>query len=118
MVFPKQPESRRSARRNISPLLSNIILNELDKELEMRGLHFTRYADDVLIVVKSEAEREKSHELDNLMDRKKTRVESKYDETKISKPSGVKISRNELLQRKKKSAMETDSTQRICQGIE
>lgn len=30
---------------NLSPLLSNIILNELDKELEARGLHFTRYAD-------------------------------------------------------------------------
>ncbi len=30
---------------NLSPLLSNIILNELDKELESRGLHFTRYAD-------------------------------------------------------------------------
>jgi retron-type reverse transcriptase len=33
----------------------NIILNELDKELEARGLHYTRYADDVIIVVKSEA---------------------------------------------------------------
>ncbi len=38
----------------LSPLLSNIILNKLDKELEARGLHFTRYADDVLIYVKSE----------------------------------------------------------------
>ena len=40
---------------NLSPLLSNIMLNELDKELESRGLHFTRYADDVVIVVKSKA---------------------------------------------------------------
>ncbi|WP_413228444.1 group II intron reverse transcriptase/maturase [Clostridium sp. CS001] len=31
---------------NLSPLLSNIMLNELDKELENRGLHFCRYADD------------------------------------------------------------------------
>ena len=31
------------------------MLNELDKELEARGLHFTRYADDCVIVVKSEA---------------------------------------------------------------
>jgi group II intron reverse transcriptase/maturase len=31
---------------NLSPLLSNIILNELDKELEARGLNFVRYADD------------------------------------------------------------------------
>ena len=40
---------------NLSPLLSNIMLNELDKELERRELRFTRYADDCVIVVKSEA---------------------------------------------------------------
>jgi RNA-directed DNA polymerase len=39
---------------NLSPLLSNIMLNELDKELEGRGLRFVRYADDALIFVKSE----------------------------------------------------------------
>lgn len=38
---------------NLSPLLSNIILNELDKELEARGLRFTRYADDCIILVGS-----------------------------------------------------------------
>ena len=37
----------------LSPLLSNIILNELDKELEGRGLHFVRYADDCSIFLKS-----------------------------------------------------------------
>jgi retron-type reverse transcriptase len=31
---------------NLSPLLSNIMLNELDKELGTRGLRFVRYADD------------------------------------------------------------------------
>ncbi|MGW6383823.1 group II intron reverse transcriptase/maturase, partial [Peribacillus butanolivorans] len=39
---------------NLSPLLSNIMLNELDKELESRGLPFVRYADDALIFVKTE----------------------------------------------------------------
>ncbi|AHA72213.1 reverse transcriptase/maturase [Bacillus thuringiensis YBT-1518] len=39
---------------NLSPLLSNIMLNELDKELESRELQFVRYADDALIFVKSE----------------------------------------------------------------
>src|SRR5699024_10816306 len=39
---------------NLSPLLSNIMLNELDKELEKRGLRFVRYADDCIIMVKSE----------------------------------------------------------------
>ena len=38
----------------LSPLLSNIYLDGLDKELESRGLHFCRYADDSLIMVKTE----------------------------------------------------------------
>jgi len=38
----------------LSPLLANIYLDELDKELERRGLSFCRYADDVVIFVKSE----------------------------------------------------------------
>ena len=37
----------------LSPLLSNIVLDELDKELESRGHHFCRYADDCNIYVKS-----------------------------------------------------------------
>ena len=37
----------------LSPLLSNIMLNELDKELEHRGHRFVRYADDLLIFTKS-----------------------------------------------------------------
>ena len=40
---------------NLSPLLSNIMLNELDRELESRGLHFVRYADDCVITVGSSA---------------------------------------------------------------
>ncbi|MCP4605335.1 MAG: group II intron reverse transcriptase/maturase [Proteobacteria bacterium] len=39
----------------LSPLLSNILLDELDKELEARGHRFCRYADDVSVFVKSEA---------------------------------------------------------------
>jgi len=39
----------------LSPLLSNILLNELDKELERRGHRYVRYADDFSIYVKSEA---------------------------------------------------------------
>ena len=37
----------------LSPLLSNIVLDELDKELEKRGLRFVRYADDCVIFVRS-----------------------------------------------------------------
>lgn len=38
----------------LSPILSNIYLDKFDKELEQRGLHFVRYADDSNIFVKSE----------------------------------------------------------------
>jgi RNA-directed DNA polymerase len=37
----------------LSPLLSNILLDELDKELERRGNRFARYADDITLLVKS-----------------------------------------------------------------
>ena len=40
---------------NLSPLLSNVMLNELDKELEKRGLRYVRYADDCVIAVGSSA---------------------------------------------------------------
>src|SRR5438270_7663871 len=38
----------------LSPLLSNLVLNELDRELERRGHRFVRYADDSNIYVRSE----------------------------------------------------------------
>jgi RNA-directed DNA polymerase len=37
----------------LSPLLVNILLDDLDKELESRGHRFVRYADDLLILVRS-----------------------------------------------------------------
>jgi group II intron reverse transcriptase/maturase len=39
----------------LSPLLSNILLNELDKELERQGLRYVRYADDFSIYTKTKA---------------------------------------------------------------
>jgi RNA-directed DNA polymerase len=38
----------------LSPLLANILLDDLDRELECRGLRFARYADDLLILVNSQ----------------------------------------------------------------
>nr|WP_282775726.1 reverse transcriptase domain-containing protein [Phaeodactylibacter xiamenensis] len=43
----------------LSPLLSNIVLDELDKELERRGHCFVRYADDVIVLVGSERSAER-----------------------------------------------------------
>jgi RNA-directed DNA polymerase len=56
----QRPDGRREARRQgtpqggpLSPLLANIYLDPLDKELEQRGLSFVRYADDIAIFVAS-----------------------------------------------------------------
>lgn len=55
MVRHKFEESRDGVPQGgpLSPILSNILLNELDKELAARGHPFVRYADDCLILVKS-----------------------------------------------------------------
>lgn len=60
MRAPIQIEGKLHKRRKgvpqgspLSPLLSNILLHELDKELENRGLHYVRYADDFSIYVRS-----------------------------------------------------------------
>ena len=44
----------------LSPLLSNIMLNELDKEIENRGHRFVRYADDMVILCKSKRSSERT----------------------------------------------------------
>jgi group II intron reverse transcriptase/maturase len=49
----------------LSPLLSNIMLNELDRELERRGHRFVRYADDCMIFCKSRKSAERT--LDNIV---------------------------------------------------
>jgi len=49
----------------LSPLLSNIMLNELDVELERRGHRFVRYADDMIILCKSK--RSSQRTLENIL---------------------------------------------------
>ena len=46
----------------LSPLLSNVMLNELDKELGRRGLPFVRYADDSMIFCHSKRAAERVRE--------------------------------------------------------
>jgi RNA-directed DNA polymerase len=48
-----KPEKGTPQGSPLSPLLSNIILNELDQELEKRNHKFVRYADDFIILVKT-----------------------------------------------------------------
>ncbi len=46
----------------LSPLLANYVLDELDKELEERGLRFVRYADDANVYVRSERAAQRAFE--------------------------------------------------------
>ena len=53
VFIPKPDGSQRPLGGPLSPLLANITLDPLDKEIERRGHRFARYADDVLVMVKS-----------------------------------------------------------------
>lgn len=75
---------------NLSPLLSNIMLNELDKELEKRGLRFTRYADDCIIVVQSEKAANRVMESITKFIEKKLGLKVNIEKSKIARPNQVK----------------------------
>lgn len=75
---------------NLSPLLSNIILNELDKELEARGLHFTRYADDCIILVGSSKAADRVMENVSKFIEKKLGLKVNMTKSKVSKPNDIK----------------------------
>ena len=75
---------------NLSPLLSNIMLNELDKELEKRGLKFTRYADDCIIVVKSEKAANRVMESITKFIEKKLGLKVNAEKSKIARPHQIK----------------------------
>lgn len=75
---------------NLSPLLSNIMLNELDKELEQRGLHFVRYADDCIITVGSKAAANRvMHSITGWIERK-LRLKVNATKSKVTTPSKLK----------------------------
>lgn len=76
---------------NLSPLLSNIMLNELDKELESRGLQFVRYADDALIFVKSEKAANRVMESIVRFIEKKLGLIVNGEKSKISRPKDLKF---------------------------
>lgn len=75
---------------NLSPLLSNIMLNELDKELEKRGINFVRYADDCLIMVKSEKAANRVMESITTFITKKLGLKVNLEKSKIARPNQIK----------------------------
>ena len=75
---------------NLSPLLSNIMLNELDKELEKRGLRFVRYADDCLIMVRSEKAANHVMESVTRYIENKLGLKVNVEKSKVARPNEIK----------------------------
>jgi RNA-directed DNA polymerase len=71
----------------LSPLLSNVVLDELDKELEKRGHSYVRYADDCSIYVKSEAAAKRVAESIIKYIEEKLQLKVNREKTKISRPN-------------------------------
>lgn len=76
---------------NLSPLLSNIMLNELDKELEARGLNFVRYADDCNIFVGSEKAAIRVMESITTFIERKLGLIVNATKSKIARPNNIKF---------------------------
>jgi RNA-directed DNA polymerase len=75
----------------LSPLLANILLDELDKELEERGHKFVRYADDINIYVKTKKAAERVKEGISGYLEKKLKLRVNKEKTKVKTPTGTKI---------------------------
>ena len=75
----------------LSPILSNLLLDELDKELERRGLRYVRYADDVSIYVRSKRSSER------VLNSVRTYIENKLllkvnkEKSQVSRPGKSKL---------------------------
>ncbi len=75
----------------LSPLLSNIVLDELDWELERRGLSFVRYADDLNVFVRSERAGARVMEGLTRFIERRLRLKVNEDKTVVDRPEDVHI---------------------------
>ena len=75
----------------LSPLLSNIVLDELDQELERRGLEFCRFADDCNIFVKSQKAAERVMEKVSQFIEKKLKLKVNQEKSQVALSDKVKF---------------------------
>ena len=75
----------------LSPLLSNVVLDELDKELEKRGLEFCRFADDCNIFVNSEKAAQRVKSRITTFVEKKLKLVVNEEKTNVAKSRYVKF---------------------------
>src|SRR5206468_2789649 len=70
----------------LSPLLANILLDDLDKELEKRGHRFVRYADDCNVYVRSERAGQRVMESVVSYLEKKLKLKVNREKTAVARP--------------------------------
>lgn len=75
----------------LSPLLSNVVLDELDKELERRGLEFCRFADDCNIFVRSSKSAERVMKSISEFIERKLKLKINRDKSKVGRSCDVKF---------------------------
>ena len=85
-MYKRQPQGG-----PLSPLLSNIMLNELDKELESRGHKFVRYADDIVIFCKSKRGSERIMQSITKFIEEKLFLKVNVDKSQVCRISKVKF---------------------------
>jgi len=84
LVSPRQEGTPQGSP--LSPILSNIVLDELDKELESREHSFVRYADDISVYVKSEKAAQRVMASTKEYIEKKLKLKVNRDKTKVNQP--------------------------------
>jgi len=88
----KTPSTEGSVQGSpLSPLLSNVVLDELDKELEQRGLEFCRFADDCNIFVRTERAADRVMALIKKFIENKLKLKVNEDKSKTGKSDQVKF---------------------------
>lgn len=75
----------------LSPLLSNLVLDELDKELEQRGLEFCRFADDCNIFVRTQKSAERVMQTVSKFIENKLKLVVNREKSKVAKSNAVKF---------------------------
>jgi len=102
----------------LSPLLSNILLDDLDKELERRGHRFVRYADDCNIYVQSRRAGERVLERLERYLRDRLRLTVNCDKSAVDRPWNRKfLGYSVTLHRKPKLKVAAESVRRLKQKL-
>lgn len=103
----------------LSPLLSNIMLDDLDKELEERGHRFVRYADDCNIYVKTQRAGERVMESVRQFLEKKLKLKVNPNKSKVDRATRVKFLGFSFYKRKGEMLIRvaSRSLERFCEKL-